>query len=185
VPHRRASTNRAAGPGGYFHATSRLIDSDISGGSTWDVQCHGQGGSGFKGHCEEGGWDAAVKKVADDEVVVERAATDKRVMDATAGEKAVSDTRLSPLLLRWRELRGLSYQAALLPLPSIGSMAPGSPRMLLDPAFVLPFSMLILFHLDSSLCSVSPSSRTPTPTVDQAHGYAVGHDPQWHRLVGL
>jgi hypothetical protein len=74
-----------------------------------------------------------VKKVADDEVVVERAATDKRVMDVTAGEKAVSDTRLSPLLLRWRELRGLSYQAALLPLPSIGSMAPGSPLYVVGP----------------------------------------------------
>jgi hypothetical protein len=50
--------------------------------------------------------------------------------------------------------------------------------MLWDPAFVLSSSMLILFHLDSSLCNVSPSSRTPTPGADQAQGGTVGHDQQ-------
>jgi hypothetical protein len=35
-----------------------------------------------------------------------------------------------------------------------------------------------LFHLDSLLCSTSPSSGTPTPKADLALGSAVGHDPQ-------
>jgi hypothetical protein len=37
--------------------------------------------------------------------------------------------------------------------------------------------MLILFHLDSSSCSVSPSNRTPTPGADQTVNGAMGHGP--------
>jgi hypothetical protein len=67
--------------------------------------------------------------------------------------------------------------AAPLLLPSGDSVAPGGPSLLRDPAFILPISMHILFHLDSSLCSVSPSSRTPTPGADRAQGGAMGHGP--------
>jgi hypothetical protein len=49
--------------------------------------------------------------------------------------------------------------------------------MLWNAAFVFSSPMLILFHLDSLLCSVSPSSRTPTLGADQAQGDDVGHDP--------
>jgi hypothetical protein len=63
-------------------------------------------------------------------------------------------------------------------LPSGGSMALGSLSLLRDPTFILPFSMCILFHLDSLLCTVSPSSKMPTPGVDRVQGGAVGHDPQ-------
>jgi hypothetical protein len=49
--------------------------------------------------------------------------------------------------------------------------------MLWNAAFVFSSPMLILFHLDSLLCSVSPSSRTPTPGADQVQGDDVGHDP--------
>jgi hypothetical protein len=46
---------------------------------------------------------------------------------------------LSPLLLQLQELRGPLYQAASLPMPSVGSVAPGSLGMMSGPAFVLPF----------------------------------------------
>jgi hypothetical protein len=84
----------------------------------------------------------------------------------------------SPLLLLWWELTGLSYLAAPLPQPSVESVAPQSPGTSSETAFVLLFLMLILFHLDSSSCSVSPSNRTPTPVADQTVGSAMGHGPQ-------
>jgi hypothetical protein len=84
---------------------------------------------------------------------------------------------LSPLLLlRW-EPRGQMYLAAPLPLQSIDFVAPRSPSMLSDTAFVLHFFMFILFHLDSSLCSVSPSSRTPTLGADLILSSAMEYSP--------
>jgi hypothetical protein len=58
--------------------------------------------------------------------------------------------------------------------------------MLRDPIVVLPFCMCILLHWDSLVCSVSSSSRTPTPVVsstmgaprtDGAQGYTGNHGP--------
>jgi hypothetical protein len=63
-------------------------------------------------------------------------------------------------------------------LPSVDSVSPGSLGMLSNPAFVLPFSMLILFYLDSSLCSVSPQQDT------YPRGGAVGHDPHVAHIGG-
>jgi hypothetical protein len=42
--------------------------------------------------------------------------------------------------------------------------------MLSDLAAILHSSMRILYHWDSSLCSVSSSSRTPTPGVHSDRG---------------
>jgi hypothetical protein len=83
----------------------------------------------------------AAKKATDDAAVAERVAMDKRAMDAAAEEKASTNTMevegppwrcpvgvwLSPLLLLWQELKGLPYLAAQFPLPSIDSVALGSP----------------------------------------------------------
>jgi hypothetical protein len=59
--------------------------------------------------------------------------------------------------------------------------------MLRDPTFVLPFSICILFDWDSSLCSLSSSSRMPTtrgsstggaPGADWAQEVIEDHGPQ-------
>jgi hypothetical protein len=122
---------------------------------------------------------AMVKKVVEDAAAVERAAAEKRAVDAAVGGKSASDavaTEGATMEVASLDVAdssstpvvgaGPPYQSAPLPLPSIDSVAPGTLGMLSDPGLVPPFTMLILFHLDSSLCSVSPSSRTPTPGAD-------------------
>jgi hypothetical protein len=92
--------------------------------------------------------------------------------------KQLPRTRLSPLLLQQWKLRGPLYQVAPPLLPSGDSVAPRSPDKLWDPVFIHSFSMFILFHLASSLCSVYPSSRVPATVADLVQGGDVGHDPQ-------
>jgi hypothetical protein len=103
-----------------------------------------------------------------------RAVVLRETVDAAAmAERVAVDSALALVTGTKRA----AYQAVPLPNPSVNSVAPRSPGTLSDTAFVL-FSMFILFHMDSSLCSVSPSSRIPTPRADPMLRGAMGYGPQ-------
>jgi hypothetical protein len=133
----------------------------------------------------------AAKKVADDMVVAERAAADKMAIDVDAGEKAVSNMAVTEGTTAEVASQDVAESS---PTPVVGvkratilggSTPPAKcqfrgswkPRYPIGPAFVLLSFILILFYLNSPLCSMSLSSGTPTPGVDQAHGGATGHNP--------
>jgi hypothetical protein len=96
---------------------------------------------------------AAVKKAMEDVVVAKRTSANKRGTDVAAGEKAVSGAAAmegtiseagswnmvdySPAPVSRAKRAAISGGST--PLPSVGSVAPGSLGMLSDPAFVLPF----------------------------------------------
>jgi hypothetical protein len=102
--------------------------------------------------------DAATgKKVAEDAAVAERVAGDKRDADVDVEEKVVSDAVTiegtttevasrdvaeaspTPVVGAKRTIVSGGGGGAPLPLPSVGFVAPGSPGMLSDLVFVLPF----------------------------------------------
>jgi hypothetical protein len=137
--------------------------------------------------------DAAIKMKATDDatVVTERAVRDKRAADA-ATEKKVADNvavveGATTEVASWGvvESSPTPVVGAKRTDVSGGSTPPAKhrfcgswkPRYAVGP-YICPSTLYAyLFHLDSSLCIVSPSSRTPTPRADQTHGSAMGHDP--------
>jgi hypothetical protein len=136
--------------------------------------------------------DAATKKAMDDAAVVaERAVRDKRATDPATEKKATGNVAVvegaTTEITSW----GVAESS---PTPMVGAkrtdVSGGStppakhrfcgswkPRYAVGP-YICPSTLYAyLFHLDSSLCIVSPSSRTPTPRADQTHSSAMGHGP--------